>query len=98
VKTGFTVLKTLFAKIDYPQEIKTYEQSNTIVFISQTDGCQGGRGEKAVCEKIRPFVVPSLRLSISSKKALLKERKLEFLNIPGTLLWLLGVNKGDSER
>lgn len=66
--------------------------------ISQTDGCQGGRGEKAVCQKIRPYVVPLLRLSISSQKGLLKERKLGFLNIPGMLLCVSEVNKEDSER
>jgi len=76
--------------------------------ISQTDGCQGGRGEKAVCERRRLYVVPLLRLSISSQKGLLKtellqnscykERKLEFLNIPGMLLWVFEVNKEDSER
>ena len=54
--------------------------------------------KKLFARKKRPYVVPSLRLSISSKKGLLKERKLEFLNISGMLLWVSEVNKEDSER
>ena len=70
VKNSFKALKMLFAKIHYLQEIRTYEQCSPVVLISQTDGCQGGCGQNAVCEKIRPYVVPSLRLCISSKKDL----------------------------
>jgi precorrin-6x reductase len=83
VKTSFTALIMLFAKIHYPQEIRIYEQSSAVVLISQTDGCQGGRGEKAVCEKIRLYVVPLLRLSISSQKGLLKRKKIGILEYSG---------------